>query len=98
MHKKYKIAGLNVFIKSCYNEEFFSKRYAAYQSDFLDEEADFTLESSIVENMTFPTEGEILLDTPGTKLYRMPNSNFVHLKIRSKDNYIVERFTFTPPK
>lgn len=95
MHKKYKIAGLNVFIKSCYNEEFFTKRYAAYVSDFKDEEADFTLESKIRENMEYPVGGEILLDTPGTKLYRMPDSNFIQLKIRSKDNYIVEKFTFT---
>ncbi len=96
MHKKYKIAGLNVFIKDCYNEDFFTKRYAAYQADFEDNQADFTLESKIVENMTLPTDGELLFDTPGQKLYKLPNSNFVHVKIRSKDNYIVERFTYTP--
>ena len=90
MHKKYKIAGLNVFIKDCYNEDFFTKRYAAYQADFEDNQADFTLESKIVENMTLPTDGELLFDTPGQKLYKLPNSNFVHVKIRSKDNYIVE--------
>ncbi len=95
MHKKFKIAGLNIYIKECYDEDFFSKRYAAYQSDFKDEEADFILESRIVDNMAYP-DGEILLDTAGTKLYRLPNSNYVHLKVRARDKYIVEKFTYTP--
>lgn len=95
MQNKYKIASLKVFIKQCYNEDFFTKRYSAYQSDFKDEEADFILESKIVENMTIP-DGKLLIDTRGNKLYQLDNGNFVHVKIRPSDQCIVERFTYTP--
>lgn len=95
MHSKYTIAGLNVLILECHDEKFFSRRYHDYQSDFKDEDAHMILRSRVVNDMEFP-EGELIIDTPANKLYKLANSNYVRVRIRPSDNYIVEKFTYTP--